>query len=118
MATSFSPSAGSYVFKQIPKYQPVERYRTIMALLFLFPQCFLLDQVIENPFVHILDIISLFAIELEEPKIGILGKALTLHKCCVHGCKVEHQTRNHKVPSLIPGYRCQLNDLHWPTHLT
>ena len=33
MATNFSPSLGSY-FKQIPKYQPVERYRAITALLF------------------------------------------------------------------------------------
>ena len=37
----------------------------------LFPQCFLLNQVIVSPFVHIFDIISLFAAELEEPKIGL-----------------------------------------------
>ena len=36
MATNFSPSSGSLCFKQIPKYQPVERYRAIMALLFYF----------------------------------------------------------------------------------
>ena len=41
-----------------------------------FPQCFLLNQIIISPFVHILDIISLFAAELEEPKIGISGKGL------------------------------------------
>ena len=35
-----------------------------------FPQCFLLDQKIVSPFVHIFDIISLFAAELEEPKNG------------------------------------------------
>ena len=32
---------------------------------FLFPQCFLLNQIIVSPFVHILDIISLFAAELD-----------------------------------------------------
>ena len=42
----------------------------------LFPQCFLLNQINESPFVHIFDIISLFAAELEEPKIGISGKEL------------------------------------------
>ena len=44
----------------------------------LFPQCFLLDQKIVSPFVNTSDIISLFADELEEPKIGIRGKGLTL----------------------------------------
>ena len=37
----------------------------------LFPQCFLLTQIYVPPFVHIFDIISLFAAELGEPKIGI-----------------------------------------------
>ena len=37
----------------------------------LFPQCFLLNQVIVFPFVHISVIISLFPAELEEPKIVI-----------------------------------------------
>ena len=37
----------------------------------LFPQCFLLSQKIISPFVNIYDIISLFAAELEEPKIGM-----------------------------------------------
>ena len=32
----------------------------------LFPQCFQLNQITVSPFVHIFDIISLFAIELEE----------------------------------------------------
>ena len=35
----------------------------------LFPQCFLPNQIIVSPFVYILfNIISLFAVELEEPK--------------------------------------------------
>ena len=42
----------------------------------LFPQCFLLNQIIVSPSVHTFDIIYLFAIELEEPKIGITGKGL------------------------------------------
>ena len=37
----------------------------------LFPQCFLLKKIIVSPFVHIFTIISLFAAELEEPKIGM-----------------------------------------------
>ena len=40
----------------------------------LFPQCFLLNQIIVSPFVYIFDITSFFAVELEEPKIGISGK--------------------------------------------
>ena len=37
----------------------------------LFPQCFLLIQIILSPFVHTFDIISLFAAEFEERKTGI-----------------------------------------------
>ena len=36
----------------------------------LFPQCFLLNQKIVSPVVHIFDIISLFAAELEEPEFS------------------------------------------------
>ena len=43
----------------------------------LFPQCFQLDQIIVSPFGHVFDIESLFDTELEQPKIGILGKGLT-----------------------------------------
>ena len=35
----------------------------------LFPQCFLLSQIIVSPFVHIFDIISLFAAELKSKKL-------------------------------------------------
>ena len=41
-----------------------------------FQQCFLLNQITVSPFVHIFHIISLFAAEFEEPKIGISGKEL------------------------------------------
>ena len=40
----------------------------------LFPQCFLLNQILVTPFVHIFDIISLFAAEFEDPKIGLSDK--------------------------------------------
>ena len=42
----------------------------------LFPQCFLLNWITVSQFVHIFDIIALFAAELEDPKIGISGKGL------------------------------------------
>ena len=42
----------------------------------LLQQCFLLNQIIVYPFVHIFDIISLFAAVLEELKIGMSGKGL------------------------------------------
>ena len=50
----------------------------------LFPQCFLLNQIIVSPLVCIFDIISLFAAELEEPKMGISGKGLItrMHQEC------------------------------------
>ena len=44
----------------------------------LFPQCFLFNQITVSPYVHIFDIISLFAAEVEEPKSGISGKGLNL----------------------------------------
>ena len=44
----------------------------------LFPKCFQLSQITVSPFIHIFDIISLFAIEMKEPKIGISGKGLNV----------------------------------------
>ena len=41
----------------------------------LFPQCFRLNKIIISLFIHIYYITSLYG-ELEEPKIGILGKGL------------------------------------------
>ena len=38
--------------------------------------CFLLNQIIVFPFVHIFHIISLFAAEMDKPKIGISGNGL------------------------------------------
>ena len=45
----------------------------------LFPQCFPLNQIIVSPFVYIFHIISLFAAEFEEPKIGVSGIGLNLN---------------------------------------
>ena len=42
----------------------------------LLPQCFLLKQIIVSPFVHIFAVISLFAAEMEEPRISIRGEGL------------------------------------------
>ena len=53
----------------------------------LLPQCFLLNQIIVSPFVHIFDFISLFAAELEGPKIGTWVKGLLF---------ITLQTANHK----------------------
>ena len=43
----------------------------------LFPQYFVLSLITLSRFVQIFDIISLFAAEFEEPKIGISGKELS-----------------------------------------
>ena len=51
----------------------------------LFPQCFLLKQTVVSPFVHIFAIMSLFVAELEEPKIGVLGKRLKAQPSTVEG---------------------------------
>ena len=42
----------------------------------LFQQCFQLNQITVSPIVHISNIISFFAAELKEPKIGISSKGL------------------------------------------
>ena len=43
----------------------------------LFPQWFLLNQIIVSPSVHIFYVISLFAAKFEQPKIGLSGKEST-----------------------------------------
>ena len=56
---------------------------------------FLINQIIVSPFVHIFDIISLFAAEFEEPKIGISGKGLKLPLTIASA--LLPQTRNKKT---------------------
>ena len=65
-------------FENIVGKGEIARYEQFL----LFPQCFQLNQITVSPFVHISDIISLFAVELEEPKIGISGTGLTGSNCC------------------------------------
>ena len=45
----------------------------------LFLQCFQLNQKIVSSFVHIFDILSLFAAHSKDPKMGISGKGLKGH---------------------------------------
>ena len=54
-------------FENIVGKEEIARYEQFL----LFPQRFLLNQKLVSPFVNIYDIISLFAAELEEPKIGM-----------------------------------------------
>ena len=63
------------VFENIVRKGEIARNEQFL----LFPQCFLLNQIIVSPFVHIFDTMSLFATQLEEPKIGISGKGLNMH---------------------------------------
>ena len=44
----------------------------------LFPQCFLFNQIKISSFLHIFDIISLFAPEFEEHKLDNSGKGLNM----------------------------------------
>ena len=58
----------------------IPRNKQFLLLL----QCFSLNQISVSPFVHIFKIISLFTAELEEPKIGISDKGLTLYSTDTH----------------------------------
>ena len=76
----------------------------------LFLQCFLLNLITVSPFVHIFDIISLFAAESEEFKIGISGKGPNI------------ATNMHTMLQVIPIYddkvmhrrskKCYKNEYH------
>ena len=69
-----------YMHQQQTAFENIVEKREIAhkEQFLLFPQYFLLNQIIVYPFVHIFDIISSFAAESEQPKIGISGKRLTL----------------------------------------
>ena len=56
-------------FENIVRKEEIARNKQFLV----FPR-FLLNQIIVFPFVHISEIISLFAAEFEEPKFGISGK--------------------------------------------
>ena len=62
--------------------------------LLLFLQCFQLNQITVSPFVNIFDIISSFAIELQESKIGISGKGLNLPLLkAISGQQIRHYSQ-------------------------
>ena len=61
-----------------------------MEKFLLFPQCFLLKQIIVSPFVHIFAIIYLFAAEVDKPKIGISGKGIIIIIFSVHFQQLNH----------------------------
>ena len=61
------------MYQQQTAFENTERKGEIALL---FPQCFLLNQILVSSFVHFFYIISLFAAEEEEPKIYISGKWL------------------------------------------
>ena len=52
-------------FENIVGKGEIARYEQFL----LFPQCFLLNQIIVSPFVHVFEVISIFFAELEEPKM-------------------------------------------------
>ena len=54
-------------FENIVGKEEIAHYEQFLLL----SQCFLLNQKTVSPFVNIFDIISLFAAQLEEPKIGM-----------------------------------------------
>ena len=57
----------------------------------LFPQCFLLNKIILYLFINICYIISSFAAELEQPKIGVSGKGLKRHSIGNDGIVCSYQ---------------------------
>ena len=69
----------------------------------LFPQCFLINQIIGSPFVHISDIMSLFTAELEKPKFGISGKGLKKTDFKIFWLEYAN-----KADSLVPRSECML----------
>ena len=62
-------------FKDIVGKEEIARNEQFLLLR----PCFLLSQKVISPCVNIFDIIFLFVVELEEPKIDILGKGLALY---------------------------------------
>ena len=56
--------------QQQTAFENIVRKGAINKQFLLFPQCFLLNQIIVSPFVHIFDTIYLFAAELEVLKFG------------------------------------------------
>ena len=64
---SFLCNQQQTAFENIVEKEEIARNKQFL----FFQQCFLLNQIIISLLVHIFDIISLFAAEFEEPKIGV-----------------------------------------------
>ena len=82
--SSINPSLHRYTFWRINNSQLLKhcgkRRNCSLRAISPFPTMFLLNQIIVSPFVHIFDITSLFAVELEKLKIGVWRKGLTCQK--------------------------------------
>ena len=77
----------------------------------LLPQCFLLNQITVFPFVHIFDIISLFAAELEKPNIGISGQGLSSFGRLFFICLSDNtHTHSITVESILPADKRSLDN--------
>ena len=77
----------------------------------LLPQCFLLNQIIVFSFVHIFDIISLFAAELEKPNIGISGQGLSSFGRLFFICLSDNtHTHSITVESILPADKRSLDN--------
>ena len=72
--------------------------------------------VIVSPFAHIFDIISFFAAELEEPKIGVLRKGLII---CSYKFSLSYLLQLlFTIPSIFFRGRCQhANKFHDPVRV-
>ena len=68
-----------YSFLRINNRQPLKTLREKEKLFVMSNLFFSFNQITVSPFVHIF-YISLFAVKLEEPKIGKSGKGLTLEQ--------------------------------------
>ena len=72
----FNPLLHRYIYDRQLFKTLWEKEKLFVTSNFLFQQFFLLNPIIVSPILHTFDIISLFAVELEEPKIGLWGKGI------------------------------------------
>ena len=85
----------------------------------LYPQRFQLNQISVSPFVQIFDIVSLFGIELEEPKTGISAKVLNGIQIHVPGFvsqrvqNTESKIKKMPIPNIFP-FSTMFFKIHFP----
>ena len=80
--TKFNPLLHRYSFRrfnngQLLKTLWVKKKLLVMSNFSFSHNVFKVNQITVSPFVHIFDIISLFGVESEKPKIGRSGKGLS-----------------------------------------